>query len=63
MKFPGASTSAVAAAAIGEDQQFGCLVVDMAAAGFPPQNNRIDRERRRFVLGAADDETLIGLGV
>src|SRR5208282_1534363 len=58
--FPQPTPGAVAAAAIGQDQQFGHLTVASPAFATPPLRNRIDRKLRRVVRGAQQHRATIG---
>src|SRR5271167_501907 len=58
--FPQPHPRAVAAAAIGGDQQSGCLGIARPTDGEPPLADAIDGERRRIMVDADTHPTTIG---
>src|SRR5437867_6937322 len=62
-ELPGAAAGAIAAAAIGEDEQFGRVGIAFATFPAPPLAKGFDREQWCVVGGAHDDHPAIGLEV
>lgn len=58
--FPGAGTTAVAAAGVGQDQQLATAMVAATAVALPPTGDGVDGEGGRVMRGAYEDRASVG---